>query len=217
MTMFIDFSVVIILIVGIWQFRQPHGARIGNLMAAFALLVAFILVLYRNGVVDVGTVIIALLVGTITGYAVARAVNMIQIPSMVAFQHGAGGVAAFLVSFVELTRDAHALDLMNEISGVLGLTIGSLTFSGSIIASAKLANKMRQTPQVWPAHQTLLFLNLGILLVVGGATFYMPTDIVRYLYLVQIVLSASFGILFSVRIGGADMQRLVWPRRFVEC
>ena len=146
MTLVIDFSVITLLIAGIWQFRHPRGARIGNLMAALALLVAFVLVLYRNGVVDAGTVVIAILAGSMIGYAVARAVNMIQIPAMVAFQHGAGGVAAFLVSFVELTREAHALDFVSTISGVLGLTIGALTCSGSIIASAKLANKMRQTP-----------------------------------------------------------------------
>jgi NAD(P) transhydrogenase subunit beta len=209
MAILIDFSVIVILITGIWQFRRPRGARIGNLLAAFALSAAFVLVLYRNGVSDVGTVIGALLAGAIAGYAVARAVSMIQIPSMVAFQHGAGGVAAFLVSFVELTRNADTLDRVSEISGVLGLSIGSLTFSGSIIASAKLANKMRQTPQVWPAHQALLLLNIGALLSVGIVGFNMAAEIARYLYLFQIVLAISFGILFSVRIGGADMPVLI--------
>jgi NAD(P) transhydrogenase subunit beta len=209
MAILIDFSVIVILITGIWQFRRPRGARIGNLLAALALSAAFVLVLYRNGVRHVGTVIGALLAGAIAGYAVARAVSMIQIPSMVAFQHGAGGVAAFLVSFVELTRNADTLDRVSEISGVLGLSIGSLTFSGSIIASAKLANKMRQTPQVWPAHQALLLLNIGALLSVGIVSFNMAAEIARYLYLVQIVLAISFGILFSVRIGGADMPVLI--------
>lgn len=209
MTLLIDFSVIGVLIVGIWRFRQPRSARSGNLLAAFALLAAFVLVLHRNGVNDAGTVIAALLAGATTGYAVAGAVNMIQIPSMVAFQHGAGGVAAFLVSFVELTRDAHALDLLREISGVLGLTIGALTFSGSIVASAKLADKIRQTPQVLPAHQNLLRINLGALLVVGGIAFHAPADIARYLYSAQIILSIAFGVLFSVRIGGADMPVLI--------
>jgi NAD/NADP transhydrogenase beta subunit len=72
---------------------------------------------------------------------------------MVAFQHGAGGVAAFLVSLVELTRSTHALDTVSEISGVLGLTIGALTFSASMVASAKLANRIRQTPQILPGTQ----------------------------------------------------------------
>ena len=209
MTLFIDFSVIFVLILGIWQFREPRKARFGNLTAAFALLCAFVLVLYRNGLIDAGTVVISLLGGAIVGYAVARAVNMIQIPAMVAFQHGAGGVAAFLVSLIELTRGAHSLDLVSEISGVLGLTIGSLTFSGSMIASAKLANKIRQTPQILPAHNFLVLINIAVLLVVGAASFYVPTNTVLYLYLTQIVLSAFFGILFSIRIGGADMPVLI--------
>lgn len=209
MTLIIDFSVILILIMGIRQFRRPHGARVGNLMAAFAMFAAFLLVLYRNGVVDVETVFLSLLVGAMTGYAVARAVNMIQIPSMVAFQHGVGGVAAFLVSFVELVRDSHTLDRVSEISGVLGLTIGGLTFSGSIIASAKLANKMKQTPQLWPAHRALTILSIGALLIVGTISFFVPSDIAQYLYPVQIIISAAFGILVSVRIGGADMPVLI--------
>ncbi|MBC2743760.1 MAG: NAD(P)(+) transhydrogenase (Re/Si-specific) subunit beta [Desulfosarcina sp.] len=208
-TLLIDFSVIAVLIVGIWQFRAPRGARFGNLTAAFALLCAFILVLYRNGVIDAGTVVLSLLVGSIAGYAVARSVSMIQIPAMVAFQHGAGGIAAFLVSLVELMRGAHALDLINEVSGILGLTIGSLTFSGSMIAAAKLANKMRQTPQVLPAHTYIVLGNLGVLLAIGLAALYVPSGAKVYLYVAQIALSALFGIVFSIRIGGADMPVLI--------
>ncbi|MFZ0134765.1 MAG: NAD(P)(+) transhydrogenase (Re/Si-specific) subunit beta [Desulfobacterales bacterium] len=209
MALFIDLLVISILIVGIWQFREPRQARSGNLTAAFALLCALVLVLYRNGVIDTGWVVVSLLVGGIAGYAVARAAGMIQIPAMVAFQHGAGGVAALLVSLVELTRGAHALDPVSEISGVLGLTIGSLTFSGSMIASAKLANKIRQTPQILPGHGTLVLFNMTALLVAGVASFYVSSSALLYLYLTQIVLSVSFGVLFSIRIGGADMPVLI--------
>jgi NAD(P) transhydrogenase subunit beta len=209
MTLLIDFSVIVVLILGIRSFRDPRGARLGNLTAAFALLCAFVLVLYRQGVVDAATVSIALVAGGIIGYGVARAVTMIQIPAMVAFQHGAGGVAAFLVSAVELTRDARVLDPVSEISGVLGLTIGALTFSGSMVASAKLANKMRQAPQVLPAHDTLLLLNIGFLLLVGTLSLLVPPGLAGALYPAQIVLAACFGILFSIRIGGADMPVLI--------
>jgi len=209
LTLLIDFAVIAVLIVGIWQFRAPRGARIGNWTAAFALLCAFILVLYRNGIIDTGTVVFSLLVGSIAGYAVARTVSMIQIPAMVAFQHGAGGIAAFLVSLVELMRGAPDLGLINEVSGILGLTIGALTFSGSMLAAAKLANKMRQTPQVLPAHNFLVPANLVVLLAVGFTALYVPGDAKVYLYAVQIVLAALFGILFSIRIGGADMPVLI--------
>ena len=165
LALLIDFTVIAVLIVGIWQFRAPRGARFGNLTAAFALLCAFSLVLYRNGIIDPGTVVISLLVGSVAGYAVARTVSMIQIPAMVAFQHGAGGIAAFLYRLVELMRGAQDLGLMNEVSGILGLTIGSLTFSGSMIAAAKLANKMRQTPQsICLTHNYLVLANLVLLL-----------------------------------------------------
>jgi NAD(P) transhydrogenase subunit beta len=209
MTLFIDFSVILILIAGIWQFRAPRRAKSGNLTAAFALICAFILVLYRNGIMDAGMVVLSLLAGALAGYAVARAVSMIQIPAMVAFQHGAGGVAAFLVSLVELTRSTHALDTVSEISGVLGLTIGALTFSASMVASAKLANRIRQTPQILPGHNVLMLWNIGGLFVVGTASFYFTTDLVWPLYLAQILLSVLFGILFSIRIGGADMPVLI--------
>ena len=85
------------------------------------------------------TVVLALAVGGMVGCAVAVRVNMIQIPAMVAFQHGAGGIAAFLTSFVELTRAGdHGLSV-GQFSGVLGIIIGAATFSGSLVASAKLA------------------------------------------------------------------------------
>ncbi|MEE4113504.1 MAG: NAD(P)(+) transhydrogenase (Re/Si-specific) subunit beta, partial [Desulfobacteraceae bacterium] len=139
----LDLVVIVFLAIGIWQFRTPRGAKFGNLTAAFALLCAFVLVLWRSGIVEPATVVIALLIGAVGGYAVARAVSMIQIPAMVAVQNGAGGLAAVLVSLVELMRRADSLELVNEFSGVLGLAIGALTFSGSMVAAAKLAGKMR--------------------------------------------------------------------------
>ncbi|MEA3544645.1 MAG: NAD(P)(+) transhydrogenase (Re/Si-specific) subunit beta, partial [Thermodesulfobacteriota bacterium] len=209
MTLLIDFTIIAILLVGFWQFREPLGAKHGNLTAAFALLLAFLLVLYRNGIVDVSTVVLSLLVGAIAGFALARGVSMIQVPAMVAFQHGAGGVAAFLVSLVELTRTAHALSLVSEISGVLGLAIGSFTFSGSMIASAKLANKMRQPPQILPNHNYFVLANVAALVVIGAISLMVPTSIALYLFILEILLGICFGILLAIRIGGADMPVLI--------
>lgn len=208
-TLFTDLAIILVLIGGIWQFRTPRRARFGNLTAAFALLCAFVLILYRNGIIDANIVVISLLVGSIAGYGVARVVNMIEIPAMVAFQHGAGGVAAFLVSLVELMRGVNTLDPASEISGILGLTIGSLTFSGSMVASAKLANKIRQTPQMLPAHNVLVMITIGAMIAVGSISLSVPNDLVLYFLLAQILLGASFGVLFSIRIGGADMPVVI--------
>ena len=209
MTLLIDFTVIVILIFGIWQFREPLRAKNGNLTAALALFLAFILVLYRHGIVDITTVVISLLVGAVAGLALARAVSMIQVPAMVAFQHGAGGVAAFLVSLVELSRTTHALSLVSEISGVLGLAIGSLTFSGSMIASAKLANKMHQAPQVLTQHNLYVILNFVALLVIGALSLLVPASVAPYLFVLEILLGIGFGVLLAIRIGGADMPVLI--------
>jgi H+-translocating NAD(P) transhydrogenase subunit beta len=142
------------------------------------------------------------------GYALARAVDMIQVPAMVAFQHGAGGVAAFLVSLVELTRATHALNLVSEISGVLGLIIGSLTFSGSMIASAKLAGKMRQAPQVLPFHHLLVLANVSPWWV-SVRQLFCPAGMRLLLYLIEIALGPALGLLLAIRIGGADMPVLI--------
>jgi len=209
MTLLIDFAVIGILLAGIALFREPRKARVGNWTAAFALLCALVLVLYRNGVVDVGTVMTALLIGVVAGHIVVHAAKMIHIPSIVAFQHGAGGVAAFLVAFVELSRGEPSMSLVSAISGVLGMTVGALTFSGSMIASAKLANRMHQAPQLLPAHTLLLLTNAILLILVGTTSFFVSSQAATYLFIIQIVLAASFGILFSIRIGGADMPVLI--------
>jgi NAD(P) transhydrogenase subunit beta len=133
---------------------------------------------------------------------------MIQIPAMVAFQHGAGGVAAFFLSLAELMRGSQHLGMMNEISGLLGLAIGSLTFSGSMIAGGKLSNKLGQAQKILPKHTLWVMLNLGAILVLIIAALFVPGTRI-FIYILIILLSILFGILFTIRIGGADMPVVI--------
>jgi NAD(P) transhydrogenase subunit beta len=162
-----DLLIILLLIVGIRLFHSPKGARAGTMINASALLAAFLLVLYRYKTLAPGIVWTALLAGSAVGIIVAMRVNMIQIPAMVAFQHGAGGIAAFLVSLVELSRSTANLTSFGKISGVLGLIIGAATFSGSMIASGKLANKINQRPIVLPQHSILLLAVALLTLILG--------------------------------------------------
>ncbi len=205
----VDFLVIGVLIIGIRQFRSPGGARRGNFAAAFALACAVLLVLLRNGVVDIVTVVISLLAGSVLGYAVAGKVKMIQIPALVAFQNGAGGMAAFIVSLLELIRGGAAMPVVNQVAGVTGLCIGSLTFSGSMVATAKLAKKMRQTPHILTGHSLMVSASIVLAVIVGVAVLYVPLDIRMPLFIVLIGLGLVFGILFSIRVGGADMPVLI--------
>jgi len=205
----LDFCVIGILILGIWLFRRPFLAKYGNLAAAFALLCAAILVIFRNGIMHPYIVVICLLAGAVPGFWVARKITMIQIPAMVAFQHGAGGIAAFFLSLAELMRGFEHLGAMNEISGLLGLAIGALTFSGSMVAAGKLSGRLGQTPTILPGHTRLVTANLGAMAVLVIAAFFAPAGAVLVFYLLIIALSILFGIVFSIRIGGADMPVLI--------
>ena len=112
----IDLAIIILLIIGIRFFRTPKGARAGNLIAAFTVLCALVLVLYRNKIINTEIVIVSLIIGSLIGGFIAMRVNMIQIPAMVAFQHGAGGIAACIISFVELFRGAGSISLLGMVS-----------------------------------------------------------------------------------------------------
>ena len=205
----LELTIIAMLIVGITLFRTPRGARFGNLTAAAALLAAIVLVLTQNTIFDPTWLVVALLVGGAIGAAVAMRVTMIQIPAMVAFQHGAGGIAACTIAFVELTRSGVALTALGEISGYLGLIIGAATFSGSMLASAKLAAKLRQTPTIFGRHNLILLTLLAVIVVLclvaaGGTDAALVVTLVGVL-----VASIVLGLTFSIRIGGADMPVLI--------
>jgi len=209
MNLLLDFCVIGILILGIWLFHWPHRAKFGNLTAAFALVCAAALVLYRSGTMHPNIVMISLVVGSVAGLWVARRITMIQIPAMVAFQHGAGGVAAFFLSLAELMRGSQHLGMVNEISGLLGLAIGALTFSGSMIAGGKLSNKLGQAQQILPKHTLLVLANFISIVVLIIAALVVPVESRIYFYILIIFMSVLFGIIFSIRIGGADMPVLI--------
>ena len=144
----LDIAVILVLIGRPLAVQRASRAKRGNLTCgAPALACALLLVLARNQIFNPGIVVAAAVAGAAVGYGIALRVDMIQIPAMVAFQHGAGGVAAFLVSYVELVRGAGRMALLNEASGIVGLIIGAATFSGSMIASGKLANKIGRPPR----------------------------------------------------------------------
>ena len=205
----IDLAVVLILIAGISQFGTLRGARVGNLLAAAALGSAVVVVLVRHSIGSTGLIMVAAAAGAIAGAVIARRVSMIQIPAMVAFQNGMGGLAALLISYVELTRHGGTpLTPVAEASALLGTVTGAATFSGSMVAAGKLANRLRQTPVRLPRDNALIVALVAIVLLlivpagVGEHSAIVPT-------IGLAVCSMALGIVFSVRIGGADMPVLI--------
>ena len=206
----IDIAIVLILTAGIWQFRDRQWARWGNLTGALALACAVGVALWRDPL-ESGVVLVAVAfaVGGLIGWTVALRVDMVQIPAMVAFQHGCGGAAAALVSYVELARDPETIPVIGLVSGLLGLVLGAATFSASMIAAGKLAGRLKGRPLVLTRHNLVLG---GLALVTAGAAVALAAapDLPVHVLLIALgVLAVALGVVFAVRIGGADMPVLI--------
>jgi len=204
----LDLLVIAILLVGIHRFNSPVSARFGNQLASLALALGVVLALWRSGTQHPLLLAAAALAGAALGWRLAMRVTMVQIPAMVAFQHGAGGLAAALVAYVELVVAGQGPLDVGRLSGLAGLLIGAATFSGSMIAAAKLSGRMRPTPLILPGHGPATAGLLVISLVAGALALGLHLAPEAILVLTAL-LAVAGGALFAVRIGGADMPVLI--------
>lgn len=204
-----DLAIVLIFMIGIWLFRNPRTARSGNAVAAFVLLFAVAVAVDRRPVLAPSVVVPVLILGALVGWWVALRVKMIQVPAMIALQNGAGGAASLLVSLVELIREPAHLSDVGRLSGILGIMVGAVTLSGSIVAAGKLARLLRQVPIVFPKHGGILGGITGMMVATGivAGTTVGPAG--PYWLLALSVLSLVLGAVFSIQVGGADMPVLI--------
>ncbi len=205
----IDLAIVAAFLLGIRLFRELGLARWGNLVAALALACALGFTVARNPPGSPEILLSVLAAGSLVGWAVAMRVNMIQIPAMVALQNGAGGAAAFLVAFVELTRGGGTAATVAEAAGILGLVVGTVTAGGSAVAAGKLTGALRQTPIVLPGHAWLLWGGAAAALAVSVIALWAGGVAAGGLFSAIVLISLGVGVVFSIRIGGADMPVLI--------
>ncbi|MCW5803874.1 MAG: NAD(P)(+) transhydrogenase (Re/Si-specific) subunit beta [Deltaproteobacteria bacterium] len=201
-----DLAVAALLVAGISRFRTPRGARFGNHAAGLALLASIVLVLARTGVTAPAVVAVALATGALAGLAMAVRASMTNIPAVIAFQHGMGGVAAVLVSAIELTRGGVPATA-TMVSGLFGLVLGAATFSASLLAAAKLGNYIDQRPTASRWHNATLITLLLLVVLLADRYRFGADPILPVVGIVAI--AAAFGALFASRIGGADMPVLI--------
>jgi NAD(P) transhydrogenase subunit beta len=202
--------VILLFLGGIALFRTPATARLGGWLNILAYAGAVAFVVLRQPQSSPEFVLIAVLLGGTLGATLAVRVSMLGVPQMVAFQHGCGGTAAFLIAFSEFMREGANLTTIAQVGSVLGMLVGAVTFSGSLIAAGKLARKIEQRPVLLPGHLSILLglLSLMILLSIF-AVLQIGLPIAVRLAVGLIVISVAMGILFTIRIGGADMPVII--------
>ena len=198
-------GVAVLFIVGIKFLSSPKTARIGNLIAAAGMLIALLILHKPNGdyvwsqgwTFNYTLIAIGTLIGLIIGAFGAYSVKMTAMPQMVAMFNGLGGGAAALVATLEFLRGAHSLEGITAFiagSMLFATLIGSLSFSGSIIAYLKLEGKFEK-PHTFPGQNILNGLILLVILgLCGWLTFNATGGNAVTAFVVMFCLALFFGI-----------------------
>ncbi|WOK36278.1 NAD(P)(+) transhydrogenase (Re/Si-specific) subunit beta [Sphingomonas sp. C3-2] len=201
-------------IIALRGLSSPASSRRGNRfgMAGMALAVGTTLVTHE--VASIAEIIGAIAIGGAIGFIIARKIAMTDMPQLVAAFHSLVGMAAVLVAAAAYLNPG-AFGILGdngEILGVsrvemgLGIAIGAITFSGSVIAFLKLNGNMSGKPIMLPARHVI---NLGTLAAIIGLVGYFLTDQSPWVFWTITALSFLIGFLLIIPIGGADMPVVV--------
>ncbi len=196
---------VIFFILGLRAMASPETARRGILAAGVAMLLAVLVTFLVGGLTNnFGLIAIGIIVGGGLGWYWARVVKMTAMPQMVAVFNGMGGGAAAAIAAVELLTAVS--DPTNASLSIAGAVIGSISIAGSVVAFLKLQGWMVQRAVVFPAQQIL-----NIIVLVAGLAFGVLTVVqATTVWLIPFfVLTLLYGILLTLRIGGADMPVVI--------
>ena len=202
---------IALFIVGIKQLNSPATAKRGNRVAGVGMLVAIGVTL---GYLHAGWqyLIPAAAVGAVVGVVVARRVAMTAMPQLVALFNGMGAGAAALIAlgdFHQVTSGAQhpSLDPIGAVTILVSCLIGGISFSGSMIAFAKLQEWMRGTPITWPLrHETSALLLLAL---IGLGTAVVVTGGGAVLIILFAIGALGLGVTAVLPVGGADMPVII--------
>ncbi len=200
------FLAALLFILGLKRMSSPKGARGGIVWAGAGMLVATLITFLYPGMHNFGLMLAAILIGGVAAWWSGKRVAMTAMPQMVALYNGMGGGAAAAIAAAELLH-AGSLGVAACTLAAAGALIGAVSFSGSLIAFAKLQGLINKSlrfkgQQVLNLLTFLAALIMGVLIIAGHATGSLDVTLFFLLALV-------FGVLMTVPIGGADMPVVI--------
>jgi len=204
----------ILFILSLSGLSNQETARRGNYYGMAGMAIAIFATIFSDSVDSYIVLIIALSIGGFIGTNAALKVEMTQMPELVALMHSLVGMAAVLVGYANFIDHSNGLQgiekTIHEVEIYIGIFIGAVTFSGSVIAFGKLCGKLSGKPVLLPARH---WLNLALLIITiwlgneflsaaenGGGTFAL---------LLMTLIAFAFGVHMVMAIGGADMPVVV--------
>ena len=211
----------VLFILGLKMLSHPLTARRGNALAAIGMglaIIATILFHHKDGkpIGNIGLILTAIGIGSIIGWVIAKRVKMTAMPQLVSFFNGMGGAAAALISMMEFPHVSPELIAKSGMANghvlaiLLGLMIGTVSWAGSMIAFGKLDGWIGDM-----RIKAMKYVNLTILAVLIGFIVYIMTrhvqassELTPFIY-IMFIISAIYGVLFVMPIGGADMPVVI--------
>jgi NAD(P) transhydrogenase subunit beta len=207
---------IILFILALGGLSHPETSRRGNAYGITGMVIAVVATVLGPQVSVIAIIIICMLIGGTIGFILALKVQMTQMPELVAILHSLVGVAAVLVGFVNFMDPHAALQFsgtektIHDLETYIGVLIGAVTFSGSVIAFGKLSAKISGKPLLLPARH---WLNLGLLI----ASIWLGFQFVHQAetgggvvpLLIMTAIALAFGVHMVMAIGGADMPVVI--------
>ena len=199
-----------LFILGIKKLGSPATARQGNFLASGGMLIAIIATLLNQSVLNYEWILVGIIAGSLIGAIAAQKVAMTDMPQMVGIFNGVGGAASALVAVGEFWRVLNTtgtVPLDATFIAILGVLIGGVTLTGSLLAFAKLQGLVSGSPVTFPFQQPFNALLLASFLAGSVYLLIQPENLAIFLTLT--VISLLFGVLFVLPIGGGDMPVVI--------
>jgi len=204
----------VLFIMALRGLSSPATSRAGNRYGIIGMTIAMVTTLLTHGAASLPEIAGAIAIGGGAGFVTARRIKMTDMPQLVAAFHSLVGMAAVLVGIAAYLNPIAfgiagadgVIEVQSRIEMGLGIAIGAITFSGSVIAFLKLNGNMSGSPIMLPGRHVI---NLGTLVGILGLTAYFTVDQSPWVITVITALSFLIGFLLIIPIGGADMPVVV--------
>ncbi|MFT6529093.1 MAG: NAD(P) transhydrogenase subunit beta [Psychrosphaera sp.] len=195
-----------LFIFGLKLLSHPSTARKGNFLSALAMLIAVVITLLDKQIISFELILASVFAGSAVGLFAAKKIEMTSMPELVSLFNGIGGLASLAVAWATILGGGNLSTFVLFVS-FLALLIGAITFSGSVIAWAKLSERIVGRPIVFKGQ---VFANVLLIIAIGAsaALLIMQPEVTNWHYLV-IGLALLMGVMFVLPIGGADMPVVI--------
>jgi NAD(P) transhydrogenase subunit beta len=196
----------LLFIFGLKLLSHPSTARKGNLLSSLAMLIAVVVTLLDKQIISFEFIVTAIIIGSAVGIFAAKKIEMTSMPELVSLFNGVGGLASLAVAYAAIVSDASSTVFVLVVS-FLALLIGAVTFSGSIVAWAKLSERIVGRPVVFKG-QAIANVLLIFAIAISGYLLVTQPEVTTWHY-IAIGLALLMGVMLVLPIGGADMPVVI--------